>query len=232
MVIGHGSRAIPRRAVALGMVVILGASGLSLAFFLRNATPGSSSTTGSGQPVDVTVFGLASTVGQGTHMTAVVFTSSSTGANFTASVSRGNFTANLPNGAVYHVAANWAGNYSWQAGSVEKGELTVNMSAGSMAAMSYNLQVETPPTIVAVHGTILWTLSSSQPVSVVYTASDGETFQAPVHNTTFSTRLPNMIDYQVKVFWRYADGSTDYLFAPNQTINEGSGVVGLDLVIN
>jgi len=40
-----------------------------------------------------------------------------------------------------------------------------------------------------------------------------------------------MTDYQVKVFWQYADGTTDYLFAANQTVNEGAGVVGLHLAI-
>ncbi len=229
---GHSSVALSRAALALGIVIVLVVSGAALVFLVGNPTPSNSSTT-SGEPLRyVRVFGLASTVGQGTHMVALDFTDARTSANFSAPISNGSFSVNLPNGVVYHVTARWTGNYSWQAGSDDRGDLTVNMSAGSMAAMSYNLQLETPPTIVAVHGTILWALPSAHPVSVVYTASDGESFQAPVQNATFSTRLPNMMEYQVKVFWQYTDGNTDYLFAANQTVNEGTGVVGLDLAIN
>jgi len=76
-----------------------------------------------------------------------------------------------------------------------------------------------------------WTLPSAFPIGVTYTASDGESFQAAVQNATFSTRLPNVMQYQVKVFWQYSDGTTDYLFGANQTINEAAGVVGLNLVI-
>lgn len=182
-------------------------------------------------PATVNVFGLVSTVGQGTHLVALMFTNVNTGVNLTAPVSNGKFSIDLPNGVVYDVVARWAGNYSWQTGDVDRGDLTVNMSAGSMGAMSYNLQVVTPPTILAVQGTILQSITSATPVKVVYTASDGETFEAAVQNTTFSTRLPNMMDYQVKVFWQYADGTTDYYFATNQTVREGVGVTGLDLVI-
>jgi len=91
-------------------------------------------------------------------MVALGFTNTKTGANFTLPVSNGKFSINLPNGAVYDVAAKWAGNYSWQTGVDDRGVLTVNMSNGSMGAMSYDLQLEAPPTIVAAKGTILWTL--------------------------------------------------------------------------
>ena len=200
-------------------------SGKSASTTLSTATASSNATLPTLAMVNV--FGLVSTVGQGTYAVAMTFTNIRTGANFTAPVSNGSFSIDLPNGAVYNVGAWWAGNYSWQAGIEERGELIVNMSAGSMAAQSYNIQFETPPTIVAVNGTILWSLPSAHPVKIVYTASDGESFEAAVKNTTFSTRLPNMMDYQVKVFWEYADGTTDYLFATNQTVNEGIGVVGL-----
>jgi hypothetical protein len=228
----RSSVALSRSVIAFSLAIVLVLSGLALAFFVVNSNPSNSSTT-TAQPLGyVTVFGLASTVGQGTHMVALGFTNNRTGANFTAPVSNGNFSIKLPNGAIYDVVARWAGNYSWQSGADDRGALTVNISTGSMRAMSYNLQLETPPTIVAVHGTILWTLPSAHPISVVYTSSDGESFQAQVQNATFSTRLPNMMDYQVKVFWQYADGTTDYLFAANQSVNEGIGVVGLDLAVN
>lgn len=194
-------------------------------------TSGSRTTSELTRPATMRVFGLASTVGAGTHVLALTFTDEKTGANFTALVSNGGFSADLPNGAAYLVAVRWAGNYSWQVGVEDRGELTVNMSAGSMAAQSYNVQFETPSTVVAVHGTIAWSLPSAQPFKVVYTASDGESFEAAVQNSTFSTRLPNMMDYQVKVFWEYSDGTTDYLFAHNQTVSAGAGVVGLDLLI-
>lgn len=228
----RSSVALSRSVIAFSLAIVLVLSGLALAFFVGNSSPINSSTTTSQPLGNVTVFGLASTVGQGTHMVALVFTNNRTGANLTALVSSGSFSVSLPNGAVYDVVAKWAGNYSWQSGADDRGAVTVNMSTGSMRAMSYNLQLETPPTIVAVHGTILWTLPSAHPISVVYTSSDGESFQAQVQNATFSMRLPNMMDYQVKVFWQYADGTTDYLFAANQTVNEGTGVVGLDLAVN
>jgi len=227
----RSSVALSRSAIAFSLAIVLVMAGLALAFFVGNSNPSNSSTTAA-QPLGyVTVFGLASTVGQGTHMVALGFTNNRTGANFTAPVSNGGFSVSLPNGAVYDVAAKWTGNYSWQTGVDDRGDVTVNMSTGSMGAMSYNLQLVTPPTIVAVHGTILWTLPSAHPISVVYTSSDGESFQAPVQNATFSTRLPNMMEYQVKVFWQYADGTTDHLYAANQTVNEGTGVVGVDLAI-
>ena len=182
-------------------------------------------------PTTVTVFGLASTVGEGTHVVSLTFTNTGTGANYTAPMSNGGFSVDLPNGAVYHVSVQWAGNYSWQAGVEDRGDLTVNMSAGSMMAQSYNVQFETPPTAVAVHGTILWTLPLAYPYKIVYTASDGESFDATVQNATFSTRLPNLMDYHVTVFWQYADGSTDYLVGTNQIVSEGVGVAGLDLVV-
>jgi hypothetical protein len=230
---GHSqsSVAMAWRVFAFGLALILVVSAVALVFFVGNSTTSNSSTSSEQQPPFVTVFGLASTVGQGTHMVAMGFTNTKTGENFTAPISDGNFSVSLPNGAVYHVAARWAGNYSWQAGVDDRGGLTVNMSAGSMTVMSYNIQLQTPPTIVAVHGAILWTIPSAHPVSIIYTASDGESFEAPVQNATFSTRLPNMMDYQVKVFWQYQDGSTDYLFAANQTVNEGTGVAGLDFTV-
>jgi hypothetical protein len=36
---------------------------------------------------------------------------------------------------------------------------------------------------------------------------------------------------EARVFWQYQDGTTDYLFASNQTINEGLGVTGVDLAV-
>lgn len=223
--------------MSLILIVALVATSLAAAFYF--ASPGHTGTQTSGlptastltTPATVKVFGLASTVVEGTHVVALTFTDAKIGANFTAPVSNGGFSADLPNGAVYLVAVRWAGNYSWQVGVENRGELTVNMSAGSMAAQSYNVQFETPPTVVAVHGTISWSIPSAQPFKVVYTASDGESFEAAVQNDTFYTRLPIMMDYQVKVFWLYSDGTTDYLFANNQTVSGGIGVVGLDLLI-
>jgi hypothetical protein len=224
------------RAKAIALLVILllvAALGVGLyldvTVFLGSRT--TQTTSPLPTPATVNVFGLVSTVGQGTQLVALIFTNVKTGVNLTSPVSNGKFSIDLPNAAVYDVVARWAGNYSWQTGDIDRGDLTVNMSAGSMGAMSYNLEVETPPTILAVHGTILQSITSATPVKVVYTASDGETFEAAVQNKTFSSRLPNLMDYQVKVFWQYADGTIDYYFAANQTVHEGVGVTGLDLVI-
>jgi hypothetical protein len=182
-------------------------------------------------PSTVNVFGLVSAIGPGTHLVSLSFTDTVTGANLTAPVTNEHFSINLPNGAIYAVSARWAGNRSWQGGFIDRGTLTVNMSAGSSGAMSYNLQVETPPTVLAVQGTIAQSRPAAHPVMVAYTASDGESFQADVQNGTFSARLPNMMDYQVKVFWQNSDGTVDYYFASDQTVNEAVGVAGLVLVI-
>jgi len=216
-------------AVALGAGLYLDISGQ--AGSQTSSLTSSSSSSSLPTPTTVNVFGLVSTVGQGTHLVGLAFTDTISGVNLTAPISGGKFSIDLPNGAVYDVMVRWVGNYSWQTGEIDRGDLTVNMSAGSIGAMSYNLQVETPPTILSTHGTISQSLPSAYPIKVVYTASDGESFVAAVQNTTFSTRLPNMMDYQVKVFWQYADGTTDYYSASNQTIHEGIGVTGVDLVI-
>ena len=201
----------------------------------------SSSTTGSqtqttsssaAPPSTVMVFGLVSTVGQGTHVASLTFTNTETGANYTAPMSNGGFSVDVPNQASYDVRIYWVGNYSWQSGVEDRGALTVNMTAGSMAAESYDVQFETPPTVVGIIGTVAWTISSAQPVRVVYTASDGETFQAAVQNGTFITRLPNMMTYHVKVYWQYSNGTSDYYVADDLTVSEGIGVVALDVVIS
>lgn len=233
------SRSATGRRLVVGLIlaIVLVAAILAAAFYFAN--PGQVGGTSESQtssatttaPATVRVFGLASTVGQGTHVVSLTFTNTMTGTNFTAPISSGGFSADLPNGATYHVGVRWAGNYSWQSGVEDRGDLTVNMPAGSMAAQSYNVQFETPPTVVAVHGTIAWSLPSAHPFKIIYTASDGESFEAAVQNATFSTRLPNMMDYQVKVFWAYPGGTADYLFAHNQTVSVGVGVVGLDLLI-
>jgi hypothetical protein len=86
--------------------------------------------------------------------------------------------------------------------------------------------------VVGIIGTVAWTISSAQPVRVVYTASDGETFQAAVQNGTFITRLPNMMTYHVKVYWQYSNSTSDYYVADDLTVSEGIGVVALDVVIS
>jgi hypothetical protein len=178
------------------------------------------------------VFGLVSTVGNGTHVVSLTFTNTKTGANYTAPMSNGGFSVDVPNQATYDVRIYWVGNYSWQSGVEDRGALTVNMTAGSMAAESYNVQFETPPTVVGIIGSVTWTISSAQPVRVVYTASDGETFQAAVQNGIFSTKLPNMMTYHVKVYWQYSNSTSDYYVADDLTVNAGIGVVALDVVIS
>jgi len=232
-------RAATGKMLVVGLVLVVTLVLATMATTIYFANPGqtgtktseSQTTSGLVTPASVKVFGLASTVWQGTHVIALTFTNMRSGANFTAPVSNGGFSVDLPNGATYHVRVQWTGNYSWQVGVEDRGELTVNMSAGSMAAQSYNVQLETPPTEVAVHGTISWSIPSAQPFKIVYTASDGESFEAAVQNRTFFTKLPIMMDYQVKVFWLYSDGTSDYLFANNQTIGGGIGVIGLDLLV-
>lgn len=228
---GYTAPAITRQVVLFLLLALVAGSVVAFVLYVGTPTQNNPSTACSPSLHCVNVFGLASTVEQGTHLVALDFANTKTHVNFTAPVQDGKFSISLPNGAVYGVTVRWGGNYSWQNGVMDRGDLTVNMSAGSAYAMSYNLQLETPPNTIAVHGAILWSLPAAHPINIVYTASDGESFQAGVQNGTFSTRLPNMMEYQVKVFWQYADGTTDYLFAPNQTVSEGVGVVGLDLEI-
>lgn len=177
----------PRGGVAIGLVigtlmVVLSASGLYLTTPRGTSSSTSSSSNITQAPSMVNVFGLASTVGQDTSVVSLTFTNTAAGGSYTVQVSGGRFSVDVPNGVVYHVTARWVGNYSWQAGIEDRGDLTVNMSAGSMASMSYTLQFETPPTIVAVHGTILWTIATAFPAWVDHKASDGESFPTQVQN--------------------------------------------------
>ncbi len=224
------------KVLAFVLAAIIVASSVAALYFempsrVGTQSSGSQSSSSFPAPTTVNVFGLASTAANDTHVEELTFTNVKSGQNFTAPITNGGFSVNLPNGFVYHVSVTWAGKYSWQVGVVDRGDLTVNMSAGSMAAQSYNVQLETPPTVVGVHGMITWSIPAGHPIKVVYIASHGESFAAAVQNGTFSARLPIMMDYQVKVFWQYSDGTIDYLFAKNQTISGGVGIVGLDLLI-
>ena len=229
-------KAAPGKTLDVALLaVILVAAALGVGLYLGVAGQSDSQSVGSSSsvptPTTVDVFGLVSS-GQGTHVVALAFRNIKTGANLSAPTSDGKFSVNLPNGVIYDVVVRWSGNYSWQVGEMDRGDLTVNMSAGSALAMFYNVEVETPPTVLSVQGTILQSLPSAHPTRVVYTASDGESFEVSVQNATFSTRLPNMMDYQVKVFWQYADGSTNYYFSNDQTIREAVGVTGINIVIS
>ena len=133
------SRVAIGRALSISLVTaLLVAASLGAAMYLgATGQVQSKETSASTTSVMVNVFGLASTVGGGTHLVTLSFTDAKTGTTFTAPVSGGKFSIDLPNGATYDVVARWAGNYSWQAGAVDRGGLTVNMSSDSMKAMSF-----------------------------------------------------------------------------------------------
>jgi hypothetical protein len=82
--------------------------------------------------------------------------------------------------------------------------------------------------LLALRRTILQALPAAQPFKVVYSASDGESFNATGQNNSFSAMLPNMMDYQVRVHGQYSDGTIDY-YANNLTVVEGIGVPGWTL---
>ena len=214
-------------AVAAALVLV-GAL-LIAAFSLGLLGGGSSSTTAA--PDEVNVFGLVSTLGQGTHMVAVVFTDAVNGRVSNATVSEGRFSVDLPNPGVYNVSCAWVGNYTWQRGVSARGQLTLDVPSGAMPAQSYNFQQETPNTVVAVHGVVSWLIPLAIPTSISFSAADGATFEVPVANGSFSGIVPNLMEYQVRVFWQLADGASDYYFARNLAVNAGLGVVGLDVKI-
>jgi hypothetical protein len=175
----------------------------------------------------VTVFGLVSTLGAGTHPTAMVFSSARQGQNFTAPVTNGSFSIKIPNQDSYDVSLKWAGNYTWQTGQTDRGQLTVNMTAGSMGAMSCNVVQMTPSSMVRVEGSISWGVVTSSPVAIKFTAADGEVFQASVSNKTFTTVLPNMMNYNVEVASQNATGYMDWYAFQQLQVNVGINVVGL-----
>lgn len=213
-------------AVAMAVVFYIGQSGTT-----SSTTSTTSSSTA--QAESVSVFGLVSTTGAGTHPLSMVFTSLTTHGTFSASVSSGRFSTQLPNHDTYNVTMNWAGNFTWQHGQAASGTLSLNMSAGSNMAQSYNQVLPTPDSIVAVNGTIPWQAVTSSPVGIRFTATDGENFTTAVSaNHTFSLRLPNVMNYEVYIQSRNSTGNEDWYYAHTLGVSAGVNVIGLEVRIS
>lgn len=221
-----GSVAESNGLVVLALVLLLLVVGL-IGILYPGPTRASTSTSVA-QAGNATVFGLVSTTGAGTHPVSMNFTSLRTSTAFVAIVSSGHFSIELPNQDVYNVTMEWEGNYTWQRGQVTAGTVSLNFSAGSNMAQSYNLNLPTPDSAVAVNGTIPWQVVTSHPVSVRFTATDGENFTAPVSpDDAFSLRLPNMMDYQVNIQAQNSTGYQEWYYAHTLRIAAGVNVVGL-----
>ena len=208
------------------------------AFVITFQGGGAPSTTSSSSlvtPASVSVFGFVTTSGIGTHPTSIVFTSEEDGKTIVAQVSwpgGGHFSADLPNQEKYNVGVRWVGNYSWQSGLTSQGELSVNMSAGSQPGQSFSSVALTPDTVIRVGGAVPWNISSSIPISIRFTASDGQNFTAPVTDQkAFSIRLPNLMTYEVNIESQNTTGYTEWWYAHSTDVSAGINVVGLTVRI-
>jgi hypothetical protein len=225
----------PLRALAAGAVVVLVILAALVFVFPRSGSGALKSSSTLTATASVTVFGLVSTTGPGTHATSMIFTSERDGQTFIAPTSwpgTGRFSIELPNDDKYGVAVGWAGNYSWQQGQTDQGVMSLNVSAGSQAAQSYNVVFPTPDAVVLVDGAVAWQINGSNPIAIRFTAGDGQNFTAAVANQgTFSIRLPNLVTYEVSVQSQNATGYSDWYYAHQMVISAGVNVVGLTVRI-
>lgn len=180
----------------------------------------------------VSVFGLVSTTGSGTHPVSLNFTSTKTSTTYFAQVSNSHFSLQLPNQDTYRVVLVWAGNFTWQQGSTTGDALVLNMSSGSNPGRSYNAVFATPDSMVTVSGTVPWQVVTSNPVNIRFTASDGENFTTSITpDYSFSLRLPNLMNYQVDIQSQNSTGYQEWYYAHTQQIEAGTNVIGLVVVI-
>ena len=222
------------RMTIYGALLVLAALVVAAAAAILTSAPiPVTTTTQPGQPATVSVFGLVGTTGAGTVPQEVVFVSVRTSTAYAANVSAGHFSVDLPNPAAYNVTLRWQGNYSWQAGEVFAGTLSLNKSAGSNPGESYNLVLPSPETVVMVSGTIPWQVVTSAPVQIRFTAGDGENFTAPVTDgNAFALKLPNLMTYEVYVQSRNSTGYTDWFYAHTLEVEAGVNVLGLTVRIS
>lgn len=192
-----------------------------------------SSTFSTSQITNVTVFGLVSTTGIGTHPTSMAFRNSDDGRLFVALVDGNHFSIGLPNHETYNVSLRWVGNYTWQSGEIPEGQLLMNMSQGSSMSQSYNLVETTPNSVVLVDGSIAWQIVTSVPSIVKFTSTDNQVFTANVtQNKTFSITLPNMMTYEVEIGTNNATGGTEWYYAHELTVSVGNRVTGITVDIS
>ena len=203
----------------LGSVLVVFALSTGFVLWLPSASPPAAQT--------VRVFGLVSSLGAGTHPTELVFMDAETGQVAAAAVTDGGFSIQLPNHKVYNATMGWGGNYTWQSGTVDLGQLVVDMSEGSMMAQSYNVAQPTPDSEVIVSGSMVWQAVTAQPTAIKFTASDGETFQTSVSGTNFVISLPNLMTYEVQVQATNSTGYSDWFYFHPVPVYAGISVVGI-----
>ncbi len=211
----------PSSVAILGSVLVVLALSAGFFLWLPSASPSSAQ--------EVRIFGLVSSLGAGTHPTELVFIDAETGQVAAAAVTDGGFSIQLPNHSVYNVTMGWSGNYTWQSGSVDLGQLSVDMSEGSMMAQSYNVAQPTPDSEVTVSGSLVWQSVTDQPAAIKFTASDGETFQTSVSGTNFVLSLPNLMTYEVQVQATNSTGYSDWFYFHQAPVYAGVYVVGITL---
>jgi hypothetical protein len=230
--VGSGRAKESNNRIILALVMMLLVIGVAGVVYPgpTKATTSTTSTTSTSSTLigGVTVFGLVSTTGAGTHPVSMNFVSLRTSTAFAAPASSGRFSILLPNHDAYSVTMEWEGNYTGQRGQAAAGTVSLNFSAGSNMAQSDNLNLPTPNSVVNVNGTIPWQVVTSQPVSVRFTASYGENFTAPVSpEYAFSIQLPNMMDYQVEIQAQNSTGYQEWYYAHTLQVAAGVNVLGL-----
>lgn len=181
-------------------------------------------------PAYFKIFGLVSTTGNGTEDTAVVFTSSS-GKRYVATITNGSFFIELPNLNTYNATTVWKGSYSWQNGTIYRGQLFLNAAPGSKAAQSFNIQDETPNSLITVSGVITLKGHTANPVMIRFNATYGQTFEALVNNGTYSINLPNIMEYTISVKLEDTAGNFGWSDAGSLTVQASPGTMAQTLDI-
>ena len=232
----NGSIAMGKTAatiILLVLSVLVSVISISIILSHGNYDNITSITSSTSQITNVTVFGLVSTTGIGTHPTSMSFRNLDDGQLFVAPVDGNHFSIGLPNHETYNTSLRWAGNYTWQSGEIPTGQLLINMSQGSSMAQSYNLVETTPNSVVSVDGSIAWQVVTAAPSSVKLTSADNQVFTANVaQNKSFSIMLPNMMTYEVEIGTSNATGATEWYYAHELTVSVGNRVTGITVDIS
>jgi hypothetical protein len=176
-------------------------------------------------PSVVSLTGSATASGTGTLISQLVFVGSS--GSYQADLSGGQYSINLPNGEGYSIDEAWASGYSWQGGIVSgSGTLNLNQTAGSSGSMQYTIpQLSTPDAVINVYGSAQ-TGTGTTPVGVNFTSSSGQDYIVSVSGgSSYTTELPNLQSYTVKLIYRDAFGGTAECPATTSlSLFEGVGV--------
>ena len=211
-------------AVATTVILIVITAVLSYALLTTKPIPNTSTSTNTSY---VRVFGLVSATGTGVHPTDMIFADDRGGRAQMATIAGNGFSIQLPNHRMYNVSMGWVGNYSWQTGREEMGQLTVDMTEGSMMSQSYNVVQATPDSEVVVNGALSWQMVTGHPTAIKFTATNGETYQTTVKGQSFAIKLPNMMTYEVNVAASNATGYIEWYYFHQLRVNAGVNVIGL-----